>query len=231
MYTRDASPGVGGYYGFQQSRPGAVSCNRSDRLLIAAPPLRGDTNNHDLTCCSCAVLFLVFLVVGMVLLAAQGNLQGRLQGRPRGVVQDVDPAAGTSPPGGNPAHDDALKSESPTSPPTSRTDLSNSSGDIERPMTTVATAEVDKGEPTTLPPPSVASPRFSEKKPETGSGYSAEASPTPSTEVSRGTTGDSVVRIHPLLTDTPPETTKTTGTMMTDNASSMVTRTTGPQLM
>ncbi|XP_075729588.1 uncharacterized protein LOC142771679 [Rhipicephalus microplus] len=110
-YTRDASPGGDAYCGFQQRRPGVESYTRSDRLLIAAPPREGDANNHDLSCFSCAVIFLVFLVACMVLLATQGSLQGSLQGRLRGDVQDMDAAAISSPSGGNPMHEDALKSE------------------------------------------------------------------------------------------------------------------------
>ncbi|KAH7976121.1 hypothetical protein HPB52_008680 [Rhipicephalus sanguineus] len=202
-------------------------------------------SSHDLSCYSCAVMFLVFLVVCMVLLAAQGRLQGRL----RVAAQDVDPAAGPSPPGGNSGHEGALKNEVQPREPShrqpipaasthtrrphkihttnlhrktsatvlphssaperstqssARPDLSASSGDIARRMTTVVTAEAGKGGPTTSPPPSAASPRFSGSgKPETGPGYSAEARSTSSTEGSRGTTGDSVVRLHPLPIDTP----------------------------
>ncbi|KAL3192475.1 hypothetical protein MRX96_058897 [Rhipicephalus microplus] len=68
---------------------------------------------------------------------------------------------------------------------------------------TAAAAVVERGEPTTLPPPSAASPRFSGDKPETGSRYFAEARSTLSTKVNRETTNDSVVRLHPLLIDTP----------------------------
>ncbi|XP_070396776.1 uncharacterized protein [Dermacentor albipictus] len=106
MYSRDMSPRDDDDYGVHSSRRGANGFTRRDRLLIPVPRRR-DTDNHDLSCYSFAMVFLVFLVVCMVLLAMQGRLQGKLQG----VVQDADAAASPLHRPASPGHDGALKSQ------------------------------------------------------------------------------------------------------------------------
>lgn len=229
MFSRDTSPSGDDYYGTHSSRRGAEAFTRSDRLLIAVPQRR-DTNNHDFTCYTCAMMFLVFLVVCMVLLAMQGRLQGRLQG----VVQDADPAASPLPPDASPGHDGALKSQArlhershqmPGKAATPRQrPVKLDTNDIQRQTTVVAhlhsnapewstppslrtaiTAEADNGGDAASPTPSLAP--SGEKLPSGSEKYethSAEAISTPSNNENRRVTNDSVVRLHPLPIDTLP---------------------------
>ncbi|XP_070376884.1 uncharacterized protein [Dermacentor albipictus] len=106
MYSRDMSPRGDDYYGVHSSRRGANGFTRRERRLIPVPRRR-DTYNHDISCYSFAMVFLVFLVVCMVLLAMQGRLQGKLQG----AVQDADAAASPLHRPASPGHDGALKSQ------------------------------------------------------------------------------------------------------------------------
>ncbi|XP_070396804.1 uncharacterized protein [Dermacentor albipictus] len=188
--------------------------------------------DHDLSCYSFAMVFLVFLVVCMVLLAMQERLQGKLQG----VVQDADAAASPLHRPASPGHDGALKSQAPTrrqrpvqidapdfhrrttsaagphsnapersTPPSLGRDRSLSTGEISH-VTTAITIEVEENggaEPSRTP-----SPAPSAETPPAGSykpetGVS-EAVSTPSNNEDRRVTTDSVVRLHPLPIDAPP---------------------------